>query len=118
MDQKKSPQIILRQAQEVRGKFFKRFRWLRNLIIGLLVFFASYALGRFSHMYFGSLNTPHHWIYGVVALVAGLIFFRKKWGAYLILFGLGFILSDFQDMLNLEFYGVDTVMMKVFWGIN
>lgn len=98
--------------------FFKRFRWFRNVIVGLFVFFASYAIGRLSHMYFGQFNTPHHWIYGTVALVVGIIFCRKKWGGYVISFGLGFILSDFKDMLDLKFFGADTVMIKKFWGIN
>jgi hypothetical protein len=91
---------------------YKKGSRLKKIIIYLFVFFLSFAIGRFSHMYYGSLNTPHHWIYGAMALAAGLIFYRKKWGMYLIYLGLGFMLSDFQDMLDLKFFGIDTVTLK------
>lgn len=84
----------------------------------ILIIFLSYAIGRISHIFGGQLKAPHHWIYGVIVLIAGIIFRDKKWGIYLILFGVGFIISDFKDMIELRFYGVDDVKVKKFWGID
>ncbi len=66
----------------------------------------------------GHLNTPHHWIYGVIALIVGIIYRNTAWGYYLISFGIGFIISDFKDMIDLKFFGVDDVEIKKFWGID
>jgi predicted alpha/beta hydrolase len=89
-----------------------------KIIIYIAVFFISYSIGRISHILGGHLNTPHHWIYGVIALIVGIIFHREKWSIYLILFGIGFIISDFTDMIDLKFYGVDDVKIKKFWGVD
>lgn len=92
--------------------------FMLKFIIYTSTLFGSYAIGRISHILGGHLNTPHHWIYGIIALIIGIIFRRKKWGIYLILFGVGFIISDFKDLLDLKFYGPDAMVKKKFWGID
>lgn len=91
---------------------------MKLYIIYISVLFISYAIGRIGHILGGHLNTPHHWIYGVISLIVGIIFYKEKWGIFLILIGLGFIISDFKDMIDLKFFGVDDVKIKRFWGID
>lgn len=91
---------------------------IMKLVFYALIIFASYAVGRIGHMLGGHLKAPHHWIYGAIALVIGIIFRHEEWGIYLLLFGIGFIISDLKDMINLRFYGVDDVKVKKFWGID
>ncbi|TSC93883.1 MAG: hypothetical protein Athens101428_517 [Candidatus Berkelbacteria bacterium Athens1014_28] len=91
---------------------------IKNLLVLIAIIFASYSIGRISHILGGHLKTPHHWIYGAIALIIGIIFHRQKWGQYLIAFGIGFIISDFKDMIDLKFYGVDDVVIKKFWGVD
>jgi hypothetical protein len=91
---------------------------MKHYIFLALTFVISYAIGRIGHVLGGHLNAPHHWIYGLVAIIVGAIFRDRPWGYYLIVFGLGFVISDFKDMINLKFYGVDDVAVKKFWGID
>lgn len=91
---------------------------MANILIFLASTFASYAVGRISHILGGHLNTPHHWIYGAIALIVGIIFHNKFWAIYLIAFGVGFIISDFKDMIGLKFFGPDEPGIKKFWGID
>lgn len=89
-----------------------------RIIIYILIPFSAYAIGRITHILGGHLKTPHHWIYGVIAVIVGLVFHQENWAIYLILFGLGFIISDLKDMIELKFYGVDDVEQKKFWGLD
>ena len=102
------------RASRVRISPLPNMQWI---FYGIIIF-VSYAIGRISHILGGHLKTPHHWIYGVVILIVGIIFHHKTWGIYPILFGMGFIISDFNDMINLRFYGADNVKVKKFWGID
>jgi len=54
----------------------------------------------------------------MLALVVGIVLHSKWFGIYLILFGIGHIISDLKDMIELKFYGVDDVEVKKFWGID
>ena len=83
----------------------------------VLVFCISYAVGRVGHIYGGHLNTPDHWIYGALMFLPGL-FFSNIYIFLLFSFGLGFIISDLKDFLDLKFYGPDEVLVKKFWGID
>lgn len=83
-----------------------------------LVLFGAYAIGRISHILGGHLKTPHHWIYGVIAVIVGLIFHQDSLGIYVVMFGLGLVISDLKDMIQLKFYGIDDVEEKKFWGID
>ena len=91
---------------------------IKTILIFVIVAFVSYSIGRISHILGGHLNTPHHWIYGVIALIVGLIFREKSWAVYVIAFGVAFIISDFQDMIDLKFFGPDEPGPKRFWGID
>lgn len=84
----------------------------------LAVAFAGFAIGRIGHILGGHLNTPDHWIYGVLAIIVGAIFYSHYWGIMLIAFGIGHTISDLKDMLDLKFYGPDEVEVKKFWGID
>lgn len=89
-----------------------------NYLIYFLIFFGSYAIGRVSHILGGHLKSPHHWIYGLLLLIVGLIYMNYSWSVYAVAFGVGFIISDLKDMIDLKFYGVDDVKVKKFWGID
>ncbi|MEK7095803.1 MAG: hypothetical protein AAB896_00720 [Patescibacteria group bacterium] len=89
-----------------------------TIILLLAIAFIGYAIGRVSHILGGHLNAPHHWIYGVLAIIVGVIFYKHNFGRWLIAFGIGHTISDLKDMLELKFYGRDTVEVKKFWGID
>jgi hypothetical protein len=88
------------------------------MIYFLLTAFAGYAIGRISHIYGGHLKSPHHWIYGLMLIVFGLIYRESPWGYFAVSFGIGHFISDLKDFMNLKFYGVDDVKIKKFWGID
>lgn len=88
------------------------------VVIFLVIAFVGYAVGRVGHIYGGHLNTPHHWIYGVLAIIVGAFFHSHSWGVWLIAFGIGHTISDFKDMLALKFYGPDEPGPKHFWGLD
>ena len=89
-----------------------------EILLLLIIAFAGFAIGRIGHILGGHLNTPDHWIYGVIAIIVGAIFYKDFWGQLLIAFGIGHTISDLKDMLNLKFYGPDEVDVKKFWGID
>lgn len=89
-----------------------------NIIIYILIAFIGYAIGRIGHILGGQLKAPHHWIYGFILMVVGLIFYESQWGLYALAFGLGLFISDLKDFLALKFYGVDDVQIKRFWHID
>ncbi|MBU4221964.1 MAG: hypothetical protein KKA10_10140 [Euryarchaeota archaeon] len=81
-----------------------------NLII---YFIAGYAVGRIAHMH-GGRSTPsiHHWIPGVLLIIIG-------WKSVpVMLFGLGLVVSDLNDFMNLRIYGIAKVEKYSFWGID
>lgn len=83
-----------------------------------IIAFVGFAIGRVGHILGGHLNTPDHWIYGVLSIIVGSVFYRHSWGVALIAFGVGHTISDLKDMLDLKFYGPDEVEIKKFWGID
>lgn len=89
-----------------------------ELVLLTVIAFGGFAIGRIGHILGGHLNTPDHWIYGVIAIVIGVFFFHEHLGQWLIAFGAGHTISDLKDMLNLKFYGPDKVEVKKFWGID
>jgi hypothetical protein len=93
---------------------------LKIIIIYILAAFAGFAIGRVGHIFGGQLNAPHHWIYGVILVIIGIVlwFYKKEWSLYFIFFGLGLTVSDLKDMIDLKFYGVDDVEVKRFWHID
>jgi len=93
---------------------------IKQLAIYFAVGFLGYAIGRVSHIVGGMINGPHHWIYGVLLVIAGVVlwFYKKEWSLYLIFFGLGLAISDLKDMIGLKLWGVDEPGVKRFWGID
>ena len=88
------------------------------LILWAVIAFIGYAIGRASHVIGGHLNTPDHWIYGVLTIIVGAVFYKHHIGQVLIAFGIGHTISDLKDMLNLKFYGPDAPCPRRFWGID
>jgi hypothetical protein len=93
---------------------------MRFLKISFYIFiiFIGYAIGRVGHIYFGRMDTFHHWILGLILIILGLIF-RKHFLGFLILsFGIGYFISDFNDFLQLKIIGPDEIGKNKFWGID
>jgi len=99
---------------------------ISQVLFYILMAFIGYAIGRISHMYGGHLNVPHHWIYGLILMIAGLSFYKyshrskilKRIGMWVFYFGVGLFVSDFRDFLQLKFFGVDEHGPKNFWGVD
>ena len=89
-----------------------------NFLFYFFIIFLGFASGRLGHIYFGPLNTPHHWIYGLVSIILGLIFLDHSFGLFLLCWGIGCFVSDLKDFLKLRFWGVDEVDEFKFWGID
>lgn len=89
-----------------------------EVLLLLVIAFSGYAIGRISHILGGHLNAPHHWIYGVLAVIVGVIFIKEEWGKWFLAFGIGHTISDLKDMVGLKFYGRDDPGPKKFWGID
>jgi len=93
---------------------------LKQIIIYLAVLFIGFALGRVSHILGGQINGPHHWMFGTLLIIAGIIlwFYKREWSLYLIFFGIGLTISDLKDMLDFKIWGVDPPGPKRFWHID
>jgi hypothetical protein len=95
-----------------------------TIIIFLASGFIGYLIGRFGDYY---LNfwlkdpgwAPHHWIYGLVLIMAGF-FFKNSIGLLLFSFGLGLFISDLKDFSEMKFFGSDnkTTKTRRFWHID
>jgi putative Mn2+ efflux pump MntP len=88
------------------------------ILVYLLIAFIGYAVGRVTHIYWGYIKSPHHWIYGLILIILGLIFYKNFLGLVIFSFGVGHFISDFNDFLNLKFYGRDEEGIKKFWGVD
>ena len=91
---------------------------LLYILIYILIAFTGYAIGRITHIHWGHIKSPHHWIYGLILIILGLIFYKYFLGLIALSFGTGHFISDFKDFLHLKFYGVDEEGEKKFWGIG
>lgn len=80
--------------------------------------FIGFVLGRIGHVFFGSLDAPYHWIFGLGLMISGLIFHKRLFGIIFLFLGAGLFISDFGDLLGLRFWGVDVVEEFKFWGID
>ena len=69
-------------------------------------------------MYGGHLNVPHHWIYGLILMILGAVFYKHDLGRAAFYFGVGLFVSDFKDFLQLKFLGADQPGEKKFWRID
>ncbi len=89
----------------------------------LLAFFAGFAVGRIGHILGGQIMwIPHHWIFGLTIILAGIacIFFKKlKYLAIILVFiGAGIFVSDFRDFLLLRVWEPDDTTVLKFWAVN
>lgn len=88
------------------------------ILLYILIAFIGFATGRITHIYWGYTKSPHHWIYGLILMILGLIFYKILFGVIVFCFGLGHFISDLDDFLHLRFYGEDKEGEKRFWAID
>jgi hypothetical protein len=79
----------------------------------ILIAFIGYLIGRIGDYFAGHWDFFHHWIYGILFIIIGIIF-----EVYFISFGIGLIVSDLKDMLCFKVFGPDEKTIKRFWGID
>jgi len=94
-----------------------------QILFYILMAFAGYVIGRFSHCYLnvwtGNLKwAPHHWIYGFILIIAGLFFYGYSLGITAFSFGAGLFISDLKDFFGLKFFEPDQEGKKKFWDID
>ncbi len=81
----------------------------------------GYLIGRIGHYYYGhKYDFLHHWIYGIILVIVGILadFEKSSTSFLLVSFGFGLFISDFKDFKNLKFYGRDTHPEKKFLGFD
>lgn len=97
---------------------------MTNYIITFIVSaFVAYLIGRVSHKYFNvwlgdPVFIPHHWIPGVIMIVIGVYYYQTFLGLLLMSFGLGMVISDFDDFIHLRTFSKDGPGPKRFWHID
>ncbi len=91
-----------------------------GIALGLFCLIAGYSVGRVSHILGGHLNTPHHWIYGLLLMVLGIVadFDRTSLTISAITIGAGLFVSDFKDFKEKRFFGPDVHNNKNFFGFD
>ena len=88
-----------------------------TILFFVLVAFIGYLIGRFGHYYFGGWHAPHHWIYGLLLIILGWIYYPSFIGLLMLSFGIGHFISDLKDFWQMEFFGPDEGERR-FWGID
>jgi len=94
---------------------------MNSLIIitsSLISTFIGFAIGRLGDKYGGHLNAPHHWIYGLILIIIGIIFIDTQIGILSLFLGIGHFTSDLDDFLHLRIWGVDEPHEWKFWSIK
>ena len=86
----------------------------RNLIGA----FIGFAIGRFGDKYGGHLNAPHHWIYGLILIIIGIIHVNNQIGILSLSFGIGNFISDLDDFLHMRIWGIVEPHEWKFWSIK
>ena len=89
------------------------------MIIEIILFlFLGYLIGRIGDYFAGHWNFFHHWIYGIVLMIVGLVYINKTLLFYAYEFGLGLIISDLDNLLHFRVYGPDKKKARRFWGFD
>jgi len=91
--------------------------WLIIIAISLISAFGGFASGRLGDKYGGHINAPHHWIYGLILIVIGILWFHSWLGLPCLAYGVGLFISDLNDFLQLRIWGVDKPHQWKFWSI-
>jgi len=92
---------------------------LVKTVFFLLCAFGGYLIGRIGDHYGGQTNTPHHWTYGLIMIILGVVCFGDYyWRAIFVAGGLGSFVSDLNDFLHLRLYGPDVTDNHRFWDID
>ena len=95
-----------------------------KIIIILLFWFLGFTIGRIGDKYYGNLEkiwifpVPHHWIWGVIFTVLGILFFNYFFALWLISFGIGVFVSDLNDFLHMRLFGEEPLHVWKFWSIE
>ena len=86
----------------------------------LLVCFVGYLIGRIGDWYGGHLDTFHHWIYGILLVIIGVLgfVFKDDFSDFILSFGIGLVISDLKDLFHFRIFGPDKKVVKKFWGID
>lgn len=79
---------------------------------------AGFASGRIGDKYLGYVSFMHHWIYGLVLIIFGIIYLNTLIGIFLLSFGIGHFISDLDDFLNFRIWGADVPHKWQFWSVK
>jgi hypothetical protein len=96
----------------------------KNSIKLFIILFLGFALGRMGHMFGNQIWwIPHHWILGIIFIFCGLHLLyidksRMSVALFVVIFGLGVFISDFDDFLLLKTFEPDSAVASVFWQVN
>jgi hypothetical protein len=96
-----------------------------DIVNFLLSGFLGYLLGRLGDYYIvfwmrDPSWAPHHWIYGLLLAIIGMIFLKHNLEIWTISFGIGLFISDLKDFTELKFIGSDnkSKSQRKFWHID
>ncbi|HQO00675.1 MAG TPA: hypothetical protein PLI62_00290 [Spirochaetota bacterium] len=87
-------------------------------MLEIIISFLGYLAGHLGDYYAGHWDFFHHWIYGIVFLILGIIYYEIPIFYYSIFFGIGLIISDLKDLFALKIFGPDEKTERNFWGID
>ena len=88
------------------------------IIIIAVSAFIGFASGRLGDKYGGHLTGPHHWIYGLILAIVGIIYINHLSGIAALSLGFGHFISDLSDFLHFRLWGVDIPHKWKFWNID
>jgi hypothetical protein len=89
-----------------------------NILLFVAIAFIGYLIGRVGDKVGGHWNLPHHWIYGLILIILGLVFYSNYWCNLGLYFGIGLFVSDGKDFLKMKVYGPDEGESRSFWGFD
>ena len=98
-----------------------------EIIVLLTITFIGYIVGRVSHIIGGQLGDrgvdvkywPHHWVFGVLAIIIGALLYEKDFGKWFVAFGVGHIISDLNDLIKGRVFDTSQEPdIKKFWGTD
>jgi len=95
-----------------------------QILFFLALVFIGYVIGRWSDSYLNiwmgdPFWAPHHWIYGIILIIAGLFFLEDYFlGIFLFSLGLGHFISDLNDFMDLKVFGSDGKDKMRFWDVD